>query len=175
MPIANGFLSPEQFAEEYFFELKVAFCENCRMVQLAELVERERMFHENYAFFSSTSTRMARALCGVCRVDNALVLEQMKIRSWWRWAATMASCCSICQGEVRHLGIEPSANVAEVAKRKGMRTLSRFLTKSWRADFSGGWTSRCRSGRQCDVPHSLHPFGLCGREEVVEAARRARV
>src|SRR5918993_1516332 len=60
MPIANGFLSADQFADEYFFELKVAFCENCRMVQLAELVERERMFHENYAFFSSTSTRMAQ-------------------------------------------------------------------------------------------------------------------
>ena len=59
MPIANGFLTPEEFSDEYFFELKVAFCENCRMIQLGELVERERMFHENYAFFSSTSTRMA--------------------------------------------------------------------------------------------------------------------
>jgi len=38
MPIANGFLIPEQFADEYFFELKVAFCEQCRMMQLAELV-----------------------------------------------------------------------------------------------------------------------------------------
>ena len=52
MPIANGFLAPEQFADEYFFDLKVAFCRHCRMMQLAELVERERMFHENYAFFS---------------------------------------------------------------------------------------------------------------------------
>src|SRR5687768_4206930 len=60
MPVANGFLSPDQFANEYFFELKVAFCETCRMVQLAELVDRERMFHENYAFFSSTSTFMAK-------------------------------------------------------------------------------------------------------------------
>ena len=34
MPIANGFLSSAQFANEYFFELQVAFCLNCRMVQL---------------------------------------------------------------------------------------------------------------------------------------------
>ena len=31
MPIANGFLSPDQFADEYFFELAVAFCANCGM------------------------------------------------------------------------------------------------------------------------------------------------
>ena len=62
MPIANGFLLPDQFAGEYFFELKAAFCPGCGMVQLAELVDRERMFHENYAFFSSTSTRHERSV-----------------------------------------------------------------------------------------------------------------
>jgi len=41
MPIAN----------EYFFELQVAFCSDCGMVQLAEQVEPGKMFHENYAFF----------------------------------------------------------------------------------------------------------------------------
>lgn len=59
MPIANGFLEPSQFPDEYFFELKVGFCPSCKMVQLTEQVEREKMFHENYAFFSSTSRRMA--------------------------------------------------------------------------------------------------------------------
>ena len=38
MPTANGFLLPEEFPTAYFFELKVGFCQNCTMVQLAELV-----------------------------------------------------------------------------------------------------------------------------------------
>src|SRR5688500_15933927 len=58
MPLANGFLRPDQFANEYFFELKVGFCENCCMVQLAELVDQDKMFHDQYAFYSSTSSRM---------------------------------------------------------------------------------------------------------------------
>ena len=58
MPIANGFLTPDQYSDEYFFELKTAFCPHCKMVQLAELVDERKMFHENYAFFSSTSVRM---------------------------------------------------------------------------------------------------------------------
>ncbi len=32
MPIANGFLTPEQFADEYFFDLRVAHCPKCSMV-----------------------------------------------------------------------------------------------------------------------------------------------
>ena len=58
MPIANGFLTPEEFQHEYFFDLRVSFCPSCHMVQLAEQPDRTRMFHDNYAFFSSTSKRM---------------------------------------------------------------------------------------------------------------------
>ena len=44
MPVANGFLLPKQFEKEYYFNLGVAFCHCYQMVQLTELVERERMF-----------------------------------------------------------------------------------------------------------------------------------
>jgi methylation protein EvaC len=46
MPIANDFLTPEKFAEEYFFDLSVVFCPTCSMVQLAEQPDREKMFNE---------------------------------------------------------------------------------------------------------------------------------
>jgi methylation protein EvaC len=58
MPIANGFLTPQEFSKEYFFELATGFCSKCGMVQLIEQPQREKMFHENYAFFSSTSAFM---------------------------------------------------------------------------------------------------------------------
>ncbi|MGB0670341.1 MAG: class I SAM-dependent methyltransferase, partial [Rhodospirillales bacterium] len=53
MPIANGFLTPEDFDKEYFFELAPAFCPGCGMVQIVDQPEPQLMFHENYAFFSS--------------------------------------------------------------------------------------------------------------------------
>ena len=59
MPIANGFLTLDQFDGEFFYDLGVAFCPSCMMVQLSELVSPEQLFHEQYAFFSSTSVRMA--------------------------------------------------------------------------------------------------------------------
>ena len=127
MPIANGFLSPAEFGDEYFFELKVAFCENCRMVQLAELVERERMFHESYPFFSSTSTRMAKHF-----QDFASWITRAVLKSGDPFVVELGSNDGImlkhfAAANVGHLGVEPSANVAEIARQNGVRTVSQFF------------------------------------------------
>lgn len=127
MPIANGFLTPEEFPGEYFFELRVSYCPKCHMVQLAEQPDRTRMFHGNYAFFSSTSTRMAQhfeAFATMVRKTylpgaNPFVVEigsndGITLRHFAGWG-------------IRHLGIEPSANVAAVASAKGVRTISEFF------------------------------------------------
>lgn len=129
MPIANGFLIPEQYPEEYFFELKVAFCRHCKMVQLAELVDERKMFHENYAFFSSTSVRMG---------EHFQCFAQGVIKDYLApsdpFVVEIGSNDGImlqhfAYAGVRHLGIEPSANVAEVARGKGIRTISEFFNE----------------------------------------------
>ena len=50
MPIANAFSLKEELFNEYTFAMKVGFCEKCNMVQLVEQPDREKMFHNNYAF-----------------------------------------------------------------------------------------------------------------------------
>lgn len=127
MPIANGFLSPEQFADEYFFELHVGFCSNCSMVQLLEQPDREKMFHENYAFFSSTSARMA-----VHFKEFADLVMTSHLHSTDPFVVEIGSNDGImlqnfANAGIRHLGIEPSANVADVAIKKGIQTISQFF------------------------------------------------
>ena len=127
MPIANGFLSPDQFEEEYFFELKAAFCPKCTMVQLAELVDREKMFHENYAFFSSTSAHMAAHFK---ELANLVMGDHLKSPD--PFVGEIGSNDGImlqhfAKAGIRHLGIEPSANVAQVAIDKAIRTICKFF------------------------------------------------
>src|SRR5688572_16068877 len=67
MPLANGFLAPDQFAGEYFFNLSAAYCPRCTLVQLVEQPARERMFNDRYPFFSASSTRMQEHFAGLAR------------------------------------------------------------------------------------------------------------
>lgn len=127
MPIANGFLRPDQFADEYFFELQVSFCPDCGMVQLADPVDPEKMFHENYAFFSSTSAGMAAHFK---RLADDLMRDHLQSRT--PFVVEIGSNDGImlqhlANAGIRHLGIEPSRNVACKAEDKGIRTLCKFF------------------------------------------------
>ena len=127
MPIANGFLAPEQFAGEYFFDLQAGFCPACTMVQLTELVDREKMFHENYAFFSSTSSVMARhfaEFADAIRTGYLTWSDPFVVELGSNDGIMLQHLAS--RG-IRHLGVEPSANVAAIAREKGINTISQFF------------------------------------------------
>ena len=127
MPLANGFLAPDQFADEYFFELSVASCPRCGMFQLMEQPEREKMFNEHYPFYSGTSSGMA-----VHFQEFAEHVKKEHLFSADPFVVEMGSNDGImlrhfADAEIRHLGIEPSFNVAQVAKDNGVNTISTFF------------------------------------------------
>ena len=127
MPIANGFLTADQFAHEHFFELQVGLCPKCSMVQLIELVDRDRLFHANYAFFSSTSSNMQTHFRDFANWVTAEYLQGQD-----PFVVEIGSNDGImlrhyAAAGIKHLGIEPSANVAAVARERGIRTVSEFF------------------------------------------------
>lgn len=130
MPIANNFLSPEQFSNEFKYELQVQFCEYCGMVQLGDQPEREQMFHENYAFFSSTSRRMMEHFKNFSDFVKTNYLKDND-----SFVVEMGSNDGIMlknfsEKGIRHLGIEPSSNVAEVARKNGVNTICEFFDEN---------------------------------------------
>lgn len=126
MPLANGFLTPDQFASEYYFNLTAAYCPRCTLVQLVEQPQRERMFNDRYPFFSSTSRRMQEhfaafardVIAGLPAGDPLIVELGSNDGTLLRHAARLG---------IRHLGIEPSASVARAAMGAGVRTLCDFF------------------------------------------------
>src|ERR1700754_2426923 len=67
MPLANAFLKPDEFAAEYFFNLRAAYCPRCTLVQLMDQPPRERMFNDRYPFFSASSARMQQHFAAMAR------------------------------------------------------------------------------------------------------------
>jgi methylation protein EvaC len=128
MPIANGFLSESEIGNEYFFELAPAFCDACGMLQIIEQPQPEKMFHEQYAFFSSTSRHMQAHFEGFA---NSVMADVLKGRSD-PFVVELGSNDGIMlrhfqRRGIRHLGIEPSVNVADVARGHGIDTISAFF------------------------------------------------
>ena len=58
MPIANGFLTKNQFSKEFFFNMEVGFSEDLSLLQLNDHPKPDMMFNENYPFFTGSSEQM---------------------------------------------------------------------------------------------------------------------
>lgn len=127
MPLGNGFLAPAQFADEYFYRMQAGFCATCGMVQLLDQPDRERMFHENYAFFSGTSSYMARHFKAFADhvIGDYLVSGNPFVVEMGSNDGIMLQ--NFAAAGIRHLGVEPSKNVARVAIDRGVDTVTEFF------------------------------------------------
>lgn len=126
MPIANAFLTPDQFANEYFYNMVVGFDPKTSAIGLVNTVPPEKMFHENYAFFSSTSKGMqmhfaetAKSLLSYAK--KGIVVEVgsndgVMLEAWKNLA-------------VKAIGVEPSKNVAEASRAKGHHVMNEFMSE----------------------------------------------
>jgi len=129
MPIANGFIS-EITDKEFFYNLSVAFCENCFMVQLMETVKPGMLFNDNYQFISSTSKVMEEHFQN--NAKEILKKISLKVKPF----VVELGCNDgimlkhLAKREIRHLGVEPSGNVVSLARENGVCVLETFFNEA---------------------------------------------
>jgi len=127
-PAANSFLSAEQLNEpEVFFPLKVLVCKNCFLVQIDEYKKSTAIFDNEYVYFSSYSTSwLAHAKKYAQVITDKLTLDSKSL------VVEIASNDGYLlqyfkEKKIPVLGIEPTGNTAEVARSKGIETISEFF------------------------------------------------
>jgi methylation protein EvaC len=130
-PLGNGFLDKKDFGSEFFYNMSMGFSEESFMVQLIDQPKPEQMFHDKYAFFSSTSKYMHK------HFENfALdVLNSGFISNKSPFIVELGCNDGIllknfANKKIKHLGIEPSKNVAREANKNGVQTVSDFFTEN---------------------------------------------
>lgn len=162
MPLANAFLKPEQFDSEYFFELAVSYCPDCNMFQLVEQPDPAMMFHEEYAFFSGTSKAMGQHFENKAKSHMAEFIKDKDDA----FVVELGSNDGIMlkhfadQG-IKHLGIEPSGNVAEVARQNGVETIVEFFGEETAQSVAGKYGKAdiiSAANVMCHIP-DLHSVG----------------
>lgn len=126
-PLANAYLKDEQLLRmEPFYPLQLYVCEQCFLVQLDEFESPAEIFSD-YAYFSSYSQTWleharaySQAIMGRLKLDrNSKVVELASNDGYLLQ--------NFVQSDIPVLGIEPAANVAEVAIKKGIPTLIKFF------------------------------------------------
>jgi SAM-dependent methyltransferase len=127
VPLANALLTAEQLHEpEDRFPLELYFCPQCALVQIGETVPPERLFRD-YAYASSFSDTMvahARALVEKLIGDRSLGPQSLVIEA----ASNDGYLLQFYRTRgIPVLGIEPAANIAELATAKGIATLVEFF------------------------------------------------
>jgi SAM-dependent methyltransferase len=126
-PLCESYLAREQLdAMEPYFPLHALVCGGCFLVQLKEYVSPESIFRE-YAYFSSYSTSWvahAKAYCEMVATRLGLGPDSLVVELASNDGYLLQHFLPL---GVPVLGIEPAANVAQVAIERGIATLIDFF------------------------------------------------
>jgi methylation protein EvaC len=125
-PLSDVFPDPRDPTPEFFYDLRVASCDSCGSVQLADEVPRERMFGQDYPFRTSSSARMtshframADRLVTLARRADPFIIE-IGCNDGTLLAA-------LAERGTRHLGVDPAANLVKEANARGVEAIAAFF------------------------------------------------
>jgi SAM-dependent methyltransferase len=135
-PSANAFILPGDIAHEFFYRLAIGMCESCSMVQLIEDVPQEVRYHAGYRYAASGSASHRKHFEQDARyfLETELTGPDPFIVEVGCNDGVMLE--TIAQAGVRHLGVEPSQGVAEVAAAKGVSVRMDFFDVATALDIS---------------------------------------
>lgn len=141
-PLANSYIKPEQLNRmEPFYPLHVYVCAECVLVQLEQFSTPHDIFSD-YAYFSSFSDSwLAHAKAYV-----DMIVDRFRLDRNSNVVEIASNDGYLLQNFVARgipvLGIEPAANVAEVATKKGINTTVAFFGEKTAVDLcTNGWAA----------------------------------
>lgn len=127
-PASNSFLTVEELNEpEVFYPLKVFTCHKCFLVQLDEYKKSDKIFDNKYVYFSSYSTSWLKH----AREYTEMMIRRFGLSEQRRVVEIASNDGYLLQyfrdKNIPVLGVEPTANTAEVARSKGIETVVDFF------------------------------------------------
>lgn len=148
MPLSDGLLTRSQLQEdECRYPLEVAYCPNCTLVQILDTVPPEKLFCEDYPYYSSFSD----TLLNHSRRNVFSLIDRYKLTSE-SFVVELASndgylLKNYVERGIPCLGIDPAEGPAKVAVEASVSTLCEFFTEELAQRLAN-------RGRRADVLHA---------------------
>ncbi len=148
MPLSDGLLTEAQLSDfEDKFPLEVAYCPKCSLVQILETVSPEKLFCEDYPYYSSFSDTLLEhsrknvlSLIHKCKLDADSFVVELASNDGYLLK-------NYVENGVPCLGIDPAEGPARSAEKVGVPTLCSFFTRELAQKLAN-------DGRQADVVHA---------------------
>jgi SAM-dependent methyltransferase len=148
MPLSDGLLTEAQLADsEEKFPLEVAYCRRCSLVQILETVPPEKLFCEDYPYYSSFSDTLLEH----SRKNVLSLIHKFKLDAD-SFVVELASndgylLKNYLENGIPCLGIDPAEGPARSAEKAGVSTLRSFFTPDLAQQLAN-------DGRRADVVHA---------------------
>ena len=128
-PLCETFLDGDEIDRvERFYPLHAIVCSSCFLVQLKQYVAADGIFTDHYPYYSSFSTSWvahAKAYCEMITERRRLDAKSFVVELACNDGYLLQHFPPL--GVTNILGVEPSANVAEEARKKGIPTVVDFF------------------------------------------------
>ncbi len=127
-PASNSFLTQEELNEpEVFYPLRVYTCQKCFLVQVDEYKKSDKIFDSRYVYFSSYSTSWLKH----AKEYTEMMTKRFSLGTSSRVVEIASNDGYLLQyfkeQNIPVLGVEPTANTAEVAQSKGIESVVDFF------------------------------------------------
>ena len=128
-PLVQSFLSSDKLNQmEPFYPLQVFVCGKCFLVQLREFVAPENIFSDYLYFASYSDTWLAHAKRYTDEMVRRFPISEKSL------VIEIASNDGyllqyFAEKNIPVLGVEPAANVAQVAAKKGISSITKFFSR----------------------------------------------
>jgi len=126
MPMANGFLDEKNFKNEFFYNLEVGFCKENYLFQINDHPKSQKIFNNKYPFYTSKSKYMVKHFKNYFDwLKKNYLTSNSRIVEIGSNDGTFIN--NFKNYNIEHCGFEPSKNVANFSKKRGIKVIPDFF------------------------------------------------
>jgi methylation protein EvaC len=123
-PIANNYLKSKKNKKEFFYNLKLIYHSDTKLISLAKFVAPKKMFNDKYAYRASMSKTMRNANKKLAK----LLLKNYKPKSILEIGSN-DGCFIKHFKKIKNVGVEPCKNLSDITNKMNIKTYPNFWKK----------------------------------------------
>ena len=131
IPLSNNFIKQNELIHTKKYNLEIFICSKCLLVQTRDVVNKNKIFNKDYLYYSSFSKSWLKHSKNLA-LDLIKEFNLNKSTQVLEIASNDGYLLNFFKKEkIPCAGIEPSASVAKIAKKKKIKTYINFFNKKF--------------------------------------------